>query len=234
MTTPTHILHDVFGYTAFRPGQEEIIDLILSGENVLAVMPTGSGKSLCYQIPALILDRPTIVVSPLKALMDDQVAGLRADGVEAAAIHSGMQRDEQIAEWRKVTAGRAKLLYLAPERLMLDNMLSALHRLDPQLFVVDEAHCISKWGPSFRPEYEQLSRLKDLFPAARLAAFTATADKATRADIAQKLFAGKARTIVHGFDRPNLRLGVAQKTHWSKQLIAFLTERKEQSGIVYC
>ncbi|HET6619675.1 MAG TPA: DNA helicase RecQ [Dongiaceae bacterium] len=234
MTTPAQILHDVFGYTAFRPGQEEIIDLILAGESVLAVMPTGSGKSLCYQIPALIFEKPTIIVSPLKALMDDQVAGLRADGVEAAVIHSGMQRDEQVAEWRKVTSGRAKLLYLAPERLMMDNMLAALRRLDPRLFVVDEAHCISKWGPSFRPEYEQLSRLKEVFPDARIAAFTATADKATRADIAQKLFAGRSRTIVHGFDRPNLRLGVAHKSHWSKQLLAFLADKKGLSGIVYC
>ena len=234
MTTPAQILHDVFGYTSFRPGQEEIIDFILGGENVLAVMPTGSGKSLCYQIPALLLERPTIVISPLKALMDDQVAGLRADGVEAASIHSGMGRDEQIAEWRKATSGKAKLLYLAPERLMNENMLSALHRLDPHLFVVDEAHCISKWGPSFRPEYEQLSRLKELFPTAHIAAFTATADKATRADIAQKLFRGDSRVIVHGFDRPNLRLGVGQKTHWSKQLLAFLTDKKGQSGIVYC
>jgi ATP-dependent DNA helicase RecQ len=234
MTTPAQILHDVFGYSAFRPGQEEIIDLILAGENVLAVMPTGSGKSLCYQIPALILERPTIVVSPLTALMDDQVAGLRTDGVEAACIHSGMGRDQQVAEWRKATSGQAKLLYLSPERLMMDNMLAAIHRLDPHLFVVDEAHCISKWGPSFRPDYEQLARLKDLFPTAHIAAFTATADKATRSDIAQKLFKGAGRTIVHGFDRPNLRLGVAQKTHWSKQLMAFLADKKGQSGIVYC
>src|SRR4030095_5014682 len=133
MTTPAQILHDVFGYTSFRPGQDEIIDLVLGGENVLAVMPTGSGKSLCYQIPALLLERPTIVVSPLMALMDAQVAGLGADGGEAACIHSGMAREAQIAEWRKVTAGTAKLLYLAPERLMMDNMLAALHRLDPHL-----------------------------------------------------------------------------------------------------
>ena len=234
MTTPAQILHDVFGYASFRPGQEEIIDLILSGGNVLAVMPTGSGKSLCYQIPALIFDKPTIIVSPLMALMDDQVAGLRADGVEAAAIHSGMTREAQVAAWRTVTAGKARLLYLAPERLMMDTMLAALHRLDPRLFVIDEAHCISKWGPSFRPEYEQLARIKELFPEARIAAFTATADKATRADIAQKLFAGNSRTIVHGFDRPNLRLGVTHKSHWSKQLLAFLADKKGRSGIVYC
>src|SRR5688572_18545721 len=121
MTNPAQILHDIFGYTSFRPGQEEIIDLILGGTNVLAVMPTGSGKSLCYQIPALLLDKPTIVVSPLKALMDDQVAGLAVDGVEAASIHSGMDREAQIAEWRKVTSGAAKMLYLSPERLMMDN-----------------------------------------------------------------------------------------------------------------
>ena len=128
--TPDQILRDIFGYPSFRPGQEEIIDLILEGDSVLAVMPTGSGKSLCYQIPALVLEKPTIVVSPLMALMDDQVAGLRADGVEAACIHSGMSRDAQIAEWRKVTSGKAKLLYLAPERLMSDNMLAASRESD--------------------------------------------------------------------------------------------------------
>lgn len=234
MTSPAQILHDVFGYTAFRSGQEEIVDLILKGENLLAVMPTGSGKSLCYQIPALIFERPTIVISPLTALMDDQVAGLRADGVEAAAIHSGQPRDVQVAEWRKIISGKTKLLYLSPERLMMDNMLAAIDRLDPALFVVDEAHCISKWGPSFRTEYEQLTRLQQLFPGARIAAFTATADKATRADIAAKLFKGNGKVILHGFDRPNLRLGVAQKTHWSKQVLAFLADKKGQSGIVYC
>ena len=234
MTSPAQILHDVFGFTAFRPGQEEIIDLILGGQNLLAVMPTGSGKSLCYQIPALLFERPTIVISPLTALMDDQVAGLRADGVEAVAIHSGMSRETQVAAWRKITSGKTRLLYLSPERLMMDNMLAAIDRLDPALFVVDEAHCISKWGPSFRTEYEQLTRLQELFPGARIAAFTATADKATRADIAAKLFKGNGKIIVHGFDRPNLRLGVAQKIHWSKQLLAFLADKKGQPGIVYC
>ncbi|AXS42783.1 DNA helicase RecQ [Breoghania sp. L-A4] len=232
--TPIGVLRDIFGYAAFRAGQEEIIDLLVERTSTLAVMPTGAGKSLCYQIPAVLGERPTIVVSPLLALIDDQVAGLRANGVEAAGIHSGHSRDKNIEEWRKVTSGRAKLLYMSPERLMTPRMLSAIGRLEPGLFVVDEAHCISKWGPSFRPEYEQLSRLGELFPGATIAAFTATADNATRIDIAQKLFRGEGRTIVHGFDRPNLTLAVAPKADWKKQLLAFLEDKRGHSGIVYC
>lgn len=232
--TPQQVLSDVFGYAAFRPGQEEIIDLLVARTHTLAVMPTGAGKSLCYQIPAILGDRPTIVVSPLLALIDDQVAGLRANGVEAAGIHSGHSRDQNVDEWRKITSGRAKLLYLSPERLMTERMLNAIAKLDPGHFIIDEAHCISKWGPSFRPEYEQLSRLGELFPNACVGAFTATADFATRADIAQKLFKGDGRIIVHGFDRPNLTLAVAPKSDWKKQLLAFLEDKRDQSGIVYC
>jgi len=228
------ILRDVFGYGAFRPGQEEIIDLLSSGENVLVVMSTGAGKSLCYQIPALLSGRLTIVVSPLVALMDDQVAGLRANGVAALSIHSGLTREEQVANWRAVAAGDCALLYLSPERLMRTRMLDAIARLDPALLVIDEAHCISKWGVSFRPEYERLSVLCERFPRAAIAAFTATADKATRADIAQKLFRGEGRIIVHGFDRPNLKLGVAAKSDWKAQLLAFLEDKRAEAGIVYC
>ena len=228
------ILYDVFGYGAFRPGQEEIVDLLASGQNALVVMSTGSGKSLCYQIPALLSDRLTIVVSPLVALMDDQVAALRANGVAAASIHSGLTRDQQVANWRAVAAGDCGLLYLSPERLMGTRMLDAIGRLDPALIVIDEAHCISKWGVSFRPEYERLSALSERFPRAAIAAFTATADKATRADIAQKLFQGEGRIIVHGFDRPNLRLGVAAKRDWKAQLLTFLEDKREDAGIVYC
>jgi ATP-dependent DNA helicase RecQ len=234
MTTASQILHDVFGYTAFRPGQEEIIGLLAGGQSLLAVMPTGAGKSLCYQIPAIMAARPTVVISPLLALMDDQVAALRANGVEAACIHSGLSRDQNIAEWRTVTSGAAKMLYLSPERLMSERMLDALAKLDPAMFVVDEAHCISKWGASFRPEYEALSQLKDLFPDAVIGAFTATADKATRADIAEKLFRGKGRVILQGFDRPNLRLAVVGKTSWKPQLMGFLDDKRAQAGIVYC
>jgi len=228
------ILHRIFGYDAFRPGQAEIVDLIMSGKNVLAVMPTGAGKSLCYQIPALLLDRLTIVVSPLVALMDDQVAGLKANGIGAACIHSGLERHEQVANWRAVTKGESRLLYLSPERLMTGRMLEALKNLDPALLVIDEAHCISKWGVSFRPEYERLSTLQQHFPHSTIAAFTATADAATRSDIAQKLFQMDGRMIVHGFDRPNLRLGVAPKSDWKAQLLTFLEDKRGESGIVYC
>ncbi len=228
------ILNDVFGYTAFRPGQEEIIDLLSNGENALVVMPTGAGKSLCYQIPALLVDRLTVVVSPLVALMDDQVAALRANGVPASCVHSGLDRETQVANWRAVADGSARLLYLSPERLMTQRMLDAIARLNPGLLVVDEAHCISKWGMSFRPEYEQLSQLRERFPDVAIGAFTATADQATRADIANKLFAGRGRIIVHGFDRPNLTLAVAAKTDWKTQILEFLDDKRQTSGIVYC
>ena len=227
-------MHDVFGYSGFRPGQEEIVGLLTEGCNTLVVIPTGAGKSLCYQIPPLLLDRLAIVVSPLVALMDDQVAALRANGVTAGCIHSGLPREEQVANWRAVASGDCRLLYMSPERLMTGRMLDALERLQPAFFVVDEAHCISKWGASFRPEYEQLTALKDRFPAATIAAFTATADRATREDIAHKLFGGNGKTIVHGFDRPNLSLAVATKTKWKDQLLAFLADKRESSGIVYC
>ncbi|MDW3204428.1 MAG: DNA helicase RecQ [Alphaproteobacteria bacterium] len=233
-SSPQDVLAGVFGFQGFRPGQEEIVDRLLAGTNTLTVMPTGAGKSLCYQVPALIFDRPTVVVSPLVALMDDQVAGLRANGVDAACIHSGQSRDRNVDEWMKVRNGSAKLLYMSPERLMTDRMLAALERLNPAMFVVDEAHCISKWGASFRPEYEMLSALTDRFPDATMAAFTATADNATRRDIAEKLFRSRGDTVVHGFDRPNLTLGVTPKTHWKKQLMTFLDSRRGQAGIVYC
>ncbi len=228
------ILHDVFGYAAFRPGQEEIVDMLSSGGSALVVMPTGAGKSLCYQIPALLLDRLTIVVSPLVALMDDQVAALRANGVAAVCVHSGLSREEQVANWRAVAAGTCKLLYLSPERLMSERMLDAVAKLEPALIVVDEAHCISKWGVSFRPEYERLSDLRERFPHTAISGFTATADEATRTDIAQKLFRGKGCTIVHGFDRPNLKLAVLPKSDWKAQLLGFLEDKREDAGIVYC
>lgn len=228
------ILNDIFGYQAFRSGQEEVIGYLTSGQNALVVMPTGAGKSLCYQIPALLSDRVTIIVSPLVALMDDQVAALRASGVAAASVHSGLERAEQVANWRSVASGETRLLYLSPERLMTERMLSALAKLDPGLFIIDEAHCISKWGVSFRPEYEQLSALKERFPNAAIGAFTATADRATRNDIAQKLFRGKGRIMVQGFDRPNLRLSVLPKVDWKAQLLSFLEDKRRYAGIIYC
>lgn len=233
-TSPQDVLQSVFGFDSFRPGQADIVDHILAGTPTLCVMPTGAGKSLCYQVPALLLDGPSVVVSPLTALMDDQVAALRANGVAAAAIHSGRAREDNVEDWRRFQAGEIKLLYLSPERLMTGRMLAALETVEPALFVVDEAHCISKWGASFRPEYEQLAALRTRFPKARLAAFTATADAATRKDIAAKLFGGGGEIVVHGFDRPNLFLGVDPKTNGKAQLLDYLKDRRDVSGIVYC
>ncbi len=232
--TSAAILRDVFGFDGFRTDQEAVIDLLSRGENALVVMPTGAGKSLCYQVPALLLDPPTIVVSPLIALMDNQIAGLRVNGVAAAAIHSGLSRAEQVDNWRAFASGNCRLLYLSPERLMTERMLAALEKLEPALIVVDEAHCISKWGVSFRPEYEQLSVLCDRFPNAAIGAFTATADDATRKDIAQKLFRGRGKILVQGFDRPNLTLSVSSKRNWKTQLVEFLDDKRQASGIVYC
>ncbi len=231
--TPESILKSTFGFDAFRPGQAGVISALMGGEHVLAVMPTGAGKSLCYQVPALLLDGVTVVVSPLVALMDNQVAGLRANGVDVACIHSGQSREENVAQWRRVAGGQACLLYLSPERLMTPRMQSAMRALSPAMFVIDEAHCVSKWGPAFRPEYAQLSDLKSAFPQARIAAFTATADAATREDIARQLFGGRGQIIVQGFDRPNLSLAIAPKTDRKKQLLEFMESVRGQSGIVY-
>ena len=233
LSTPESVLKSVFGFDDFRPGQGGIISRLMDGQNVLAVMPTGAGKSLCYQVPALLLEGLTIVISPLVALMDNQVSGLRANGVEVACIHSGQSRDENIAQWRRVSSGQSKILYLSPERLMTPRMLRAIGGLNPAMFVIDEAHCVSKWGPAFRPEYAQLSELKTAFPAARIAAFTATADAATRDDIAQTLFNRRGEIIVHGFDRPNLSLAIAPKTDRKRQLLDFMDGVRGQSGIVY-
>jgi len=234
MNSPEDVLKGIFGFDEFRPGQQEIIDFLLAGQNTLAVMPTGAGKSMCFQVPAMLSEHLSVVVSPLVALMDDQVAGLRANGVPAECIHSGLSRADQVAAWLRVKAGDCRLLYLSPERLMTERMLAALAKLTIFMFVIDEAHCISKWGVSFRPDYDQLSRLGDLFPESTFAAFTATADRATREDIAAKLFSKNGRIIVHGFDRPNLHFGVAAKTDWKAQLMAFLEDKRGNSGIVYC
>ena len=227
-------LHETFGFTDFKPGQEAVIDALLAGRNALAVMPTGSGKSLCFQIPALLFDGLTIVVSPLVALMQDQVAALKLAGVAADGIHSGNERHENVDIWKRAAAGDTRLLYMTPERLMTERMLAALKRLPVKLFAVDEAHCISQWGPAFRPEYADLSRLPELFPGVPIAALTATADEITRGDIAERLFGGRVEQFVLGFDRPNIRLTVAMKREWKRQLVDFVSRFKGASGIVYC
>lgn len=229
-----HILSEVFGYQSFRPGQEEVIANILAGTNVLTVMPTGSGKSMCFQIPALAQSGLTLVISPLVALMEDQVAALKLDGVAAETINSSRDRETNVTIWKRVAAGEVSLLYISPERLMTPRMLAALQRLPVVQIAIDEAHCISRWGPSFRPDYEALSRLTDHFPGVPVSAFTATADAATREDIAAKLFRGEGRIFVTGFDRPNIRLAVEIQSDWKTQLVDFVRARPDQSGIVYC
>lgn len=228
------ILENVFGFAEFRPGQKSIIDAVLNRKNVLVVMPTGSGKSLCFQIPALVAGGLTIVVSPLISLMQDQVTALRLNGIAADSINSANDSDKNIAAWRRAVAGESHLLYMAPERLMSERMLNALERLPITMFVIDEAHCISQWGPAFRPEYEDLCRLQSLFPGIPIAALTATADEVTRMDIAERLFGGNVEQFVLGFDRPNIRLHVEIKQNWKHQLINFVESHKGESGIIYC
>ena len=227
------VLSQVFGFENFRPGQKEGVDSLMAGRNVLAVMPTGSGKSLCYQVPALAMGGLAVVVSPLVALMQDQVAALKLAGVEAETINSSASRDDNVKIWRRVAAGLVKILYLAPERLMTAQMISALKKLDVRMIAVDEAHCISQWGASFRPEYDALQNIAREFPGVPIGAFTATADQSTRQDIVEKMFGGKADEYVAGFDRPNIQLGVAPKSETKKQILDFLEDHKNESGIIY-
>jgi len=230
----TDALSRYFGFSRLRPGQSEAIGALLDGRNVLAVMPTGAGKSLCYQLPALVLGGLTVVVSPLVALMRDQVAALRLNGIAAATINSDIDRASNIETWRAVQAGQIRLLYLSPERLMSERMLHALSRLDVRLIAIDEAHCISQWGPAFRPEYEALGELRHRFPGVPLIGLTATADPSTRADITERIFDGDALAIVTGFDRRNLSLAVTLKDGWKRQTAAFVEAHRGESGIVYC
>ncbi len=228
------LLSEQFGFAALKPGQDRAIEAVLSGRDVLAVMPTGAGKSLCYQLPALALGGLTVVVSPLLALMRDQVEALRLNGIAAATINSDIPRADNVETWRAVQRGDVRLLYLSPERLMTDAMLQALARLPVRLFAIDEAHCISQWGPAFRPEYEALARLGQHFPSVPVIALTATADPATRADMTAKLFDHDVVSVVTGFDRPNLSLAVSLKETWRRQVTEFVAARRDASGIVYC
>ncbi len=227
-------LANVFGFNSFRPGQEDIINHLMQKKSLLAVMPTGAGKSLCYQLPALLFENQTIVVSPLVALMNDQVDVLKDLGIKAERVHSGMSESDRSKAWEGFQNSWIKILYISPESLMRDSMLNALRTLKISMFVIDEAHCISKWGSDFRKEYEQLKDLQYHFPNAIISAFTATADEETRADINNKLTNNKAKIFLYGFNRPNLSLAVQQKYNWREQLIDFLEDRYNQSGIVYC
>src|SRR5215469_16033632 len=227
------LLQRVFGFASFRPGQADIIETILAGRDVLAVMPTGSGKSLCYQLPALMRPGLTIVVSPLIALMRNQVAQLRGYGVAAASLSSANHFQENQMLLDQIERGALRLAYIAPERLARADMIALLRRSNVKLIAVDEAHCISQWGHDFRPEYLTLGALREELGGVQIVAFTATADAATRADIVGRLFAAPPQEFVHGFDRPNLRLAMSPRTG-SKQILHFVAAHPEQSGIIYC
>jgi ATP-dependent DNA helicase RecQ len=227
-------LRTTFGFEAFRPGQADIVDAILDGHDVLAVMPTGSGKSLCYQLPALVRDGLTVVVSPLIALMRNQVAQLRGYGVAAAALNSANDASENRSVLGQIARGELRLVYVSPERLVKADTIDLLKRAKVALLAVDEAHCISQWGHDFRPEYAALGAVQVELGGVQTVAFTATADAATRADILEKLFRRPPAVFVHGFDRPNLRLAMRAKSAGRKQVADFINARRGQSGIVYC
>jgi ATP-dependent DNA helicase RecQ len=228
------LLHSVFGFPEFRPGQAEIVEAVLAGRNTLAIMPTGGGKSLCFQLPALCRDGVTVVISPLIALMRDQVRALREAGVEAGALTSGNTDEETEAVFAKLDAGQLKLLYMAPERLASQATLAMLRRIGCTMLAVDEAHCVSQWGHDFRPDYLRIGELRRTL-GVPLAAFTATADEETRAEIVTRLFAGvPPDTFLRGFDRPNIHLAFAVKDKPREQVLAFAAARRGQSGIVYC
>ena len=228
------ILKDVFGYDAFRGNQGAIIERVGSGGDALVLMPTGGGKSLCYQVPALLREGLAVVVSPLIALMDDQVATLDELGVSAVALNSTLSTDEQRDIAERIRRGEIKMLYLAPERLVQPRMLAFLQRLEIALFAIDEAHCVSQWGHDFRPEYMQLGQLAELFPNVPRIALTATADKRTREEIVQRLHLENAERFLSSFDRPNIFYRIVPKEQPRKQLLGFLAERRGDAGIVYC
>jgi len=230
---PAEILQSVFGYGTFRPYQEEIVATLVGGEDAFVLMPTGGGKSLCYQIPALCRPGVGIVVSPLISLMKDQVDALVANGVRAAFYNSSLTGAEARQVLAKLHAGELDLLYLAPERLMSEEFLVRLAEIPIALFAIDEAHCVSQWGHDFRPEYIQLGRLRQAFPRVPLLALTATADPQTRADILARLQLRQAKVFVAGFDRPNIRYNVIDKQKPFAQLQAFLKGRRGAAGIVY-
>ncbi|MCE7068734.1 DNA helicase RecQ [Dyadobacter sp. CY327] len=227
-------LKKYFGYDSFRPQQAEIIDTVMAGKDCLVLMPTGGGKSVCFQIPAILKDGLTVVISPLIALMKDQVEALRGNGVNAAFLNSSLSGAEQDSVMWQAKTGELKLLYIAPERLFSGNTFDFLREWNVKLFAVDESHCISSWGHDFRPEYRQLNTLKMRFPDIPVIALTATADRVTRRDILKQLNIESAETFIASFDRPNLNLSVLPGRKRMQQIQEFLKKHEGQAGIIYC
>jgi ATP-dependent DNA helicase RecQ len=233
-TDPAHILKTVYGYDAFRGPQAGIIDHVMAGNNAFVLMPTGGGKSLCYQIPAMSRPGMGVVVSPLIALMADQVTALRQAGVKAAALNSDLPGDERHALWQEISSGALDLLYVAPETLLRPETLQRLGRAPLSLIAIDEAHCLSQWGHDFRPSYRGLDVLVTRFPDTPRMALTATADAPTRTEILAHLDIAETDAFIAGFDRPNIRYAIREKDNPRAQLKRFLKEHEGESGIVYC
>ena len=229
-----HILKHTFGYTEFRGSQKEVIETVLSGQDSLVLMPTGGGKSLCYQIPGLVRSGMAIVVSPLIALMQDQVSALQQLGLNAAYLNSTLSREEHNKVMRSIYDGELELLYVAPERLLQESTLERLSSVDVSLIAIDEAHCVSQWGHDFRVDYLGLHVLQHAFPGVPRVALTATADDRTREEIIARLALFQPKVFVSSFDRPNIRYAVQEKGEAKAQLLKFLQDYKNQAGIVYC
>ena len=228
------ILKTRFGFDEFREHQEEIIRHVLNGGHALVIMPTGGGKSICYQLPALLKDGFALVISPLISLMNDQVRSLRANGIIAGALHSGTSAEESKSIHQHIQNGKLKILYISPERALSPKFIEFIREKTVSLIAIDEAHCVSIWGNDFRPEYAQLTTLIEIFPDTPVLALTATADKATQEDIRQQLRLRDPKTFLSSFERPNIYLSVRSGIQRIDQIKEFLQERKGQPGIIYC